>query len=112
MGLRDATISEVSTDLQQDIRNDAVDLPNKFEKWVVGKMLQSKLPLGCVARIGLSQDCMAVTWDNLATIESGPHVFLDRIVTSIDTYLQLHLSQPDKHFLVGETVQWASKPIQ
>lgn len=75
-------------------------------------MLKSKLALGSVTRIGLSQDGMTITRHDLAGLESGPDVVLDLLVGRFFTDLVLHLAEPDENLLVGETVKRASKTTE
>lgn len=69
------------------------------------------MPWGA-ATYRLPQDCVAITRDNLAGVESTPDVLLDGIVRRVLAQLGLHLRQPDQHFLVCETVQWSGEAIQ
>jgi hypothetical protein len=55
---------------------------------------------------------VAVTGDNLASVESTPDVLLDGFVRRVLAQLGLHLRQPGQHFLVCETVQWSGETIQ
>ena len=43
-------------------------------------MLESELPLACVARICLAEDSVAVAWNHLTGLEQAPDIFLDLIV--------------------------------
>ena len=56
------------TGLEEDIRDDLVNLSNKLEQWVIGQVLQGEFSLSSVSRIGLSEDGMSVTWNDLSTL--------------------------------------------
>jgi hypothetical protein len=71
--------------LGEDAGGDLVDLADELEHWVVGKMLLRKFTLGDVAGIGLAEDGVAVTGDDLAGLEGGPEVLLDLLVAKIGT---------------------------
>jgi hypothetical protein len=58
------------------------------------------------------QDSMAVTWNDLSTVESAPDVFLDGSIRGGFSNLGLHLLEPEQDFLVGESVQRTSETIQ
>lgn len=75
-------------------------------------MLESKFTLSSVARVGLSQDGMAITRDDLAGLESGPDIILDFLIRRFLANLGLHLAKPDKNLLVGKTVKRASKTVE
>ena len=53
--------------------------------------------------VGFAEHGVSVSWNNLSTLESRPDIFLNSLIGCIDTNLLLHLSQPDKHFLVSKT---------
>ena len=42
------------TSLEEDIRNDLVDLTDQLEQWIIGQVLEGEFSLGSVSRIGLS----------------------------------------------------------
>ena len=75
-------------------------------------MLDRELALSHVARIGLAEDGMAVTGDDLAGLERRPDVVTDGLVRSVLADLRLHLAEPEENFLVCETVERASKTVQ
>jgi len=98
--------------LEENIRDQVVDLTDKLEHLVVGKMLEGKLALSSVAGIGFPQDSMAIARNNLTTLEGGPDVFLHSLIGRLLTNLGLHLTQPDQDLLVGEAVEGTSKTIE
>ena len=100
------------TCLEENIRNKFVNLADELEVFVIREVLESKFALGSVARIGLSQNSMTITRDDLASLESGPDVVLDLLVRRFLTDLGLHLAKPDENLLVGETVKRTSKTIK
>lgn len=51
--------------LQQHVGHDLVELSHQLEHGIVGKVLQCKLALAGVTRVGLPQDGVAVTWHHL-----------------------------------------------
>lgn len=110
-----------------------VNLADQLEKGIIWKVLEREFALGGVTRVlyvvrdqhkkyntmprgratyRLPQDCVAITRDNLASVESTPDVLLDGIVRRVLAQLGLHLRQPGQHFLVCETVQWSGETIQ
>lgn len=58
--------------LLEDVRHDLVDGINHLEELVVREVLQCKLPLASVPRIGLAQDGMAITGNDLLIIQGLP----------------------------------------
>jgi hypothetical protein len=98
--------------LEEDIRNEIVDLANEPEHLVVGEVLQSELALSGVTRIGLAEDSVTVSRNDLARLEGGPYVLLDGLVGSIFANLGLHLAEPDKDFLVSKTVERTSETVE
>ena len=91
------------TGLEEDIRDDLVDLTDQLEQWVLGEMLQGEFSLGSVSRIGLSENGVTVTWDDLSTLQCRPDVLCDLLVRGIFTDLRSHLLDPSEDFLVSET---------
>jgi hypothetical protein len=89
--------------LEENIGNDLVDLTDELEQWVLGQVLEGKLSLGSVSRVGLSENGVTVTWDDLATLQCGPDVLGDLLVGGILTDLSSHLLDPSEDLLVGET---------
>jgi hypothetical protein len=67
-------------------------------------MLQGEFSLSSVSRIGLSEDGVTVTWDDLSTLQCRPNVLGDLLVGSIFTDLGSHLLDPSEDLLVSETV--------
>lgn len=91
------------TGLEEDVGNDLVDLTDELEKRVLGEMLQGEFSLSSVSRIGLSEDGVTVTWDDLSTLQCRPNVLGDLLVGSIFTDLRSHLLDPSEDLLVSET---------
>lgn len=75
-------------------------------------MLEGEFALGSVTRVSLPQNCVAVTGDNLATLESGPNVFLDSVVCGLFTNLGLQLAKPDKDFLIGKSMKRTGETVK
>ena len=91
------------TGLEEDVGDDLVDLTDELEERVLGEMLQSEFSLSSVSRIGLSEDGVTVTWDDLSTLQCRPNVLGDLLVGSIFTDLGSHLLDPSEDLLVSET---------
>lgn len=51
--------------LQEHVGHDLVELGHQLEHGIVGQVLQGKLALAGVTRIGLPQDGVAITWHHL-----------------------------------------------
>lgn len=98
--------------LEEDVRDEVVDLADELEHLVLGKVLQGELALSSVARVGLAEDGVAVSGDDLAALEGRPDVLLDSLVGGLLTDLGLHLLQPDEDLLVGETVEGSSETVE
>jgi hypothetical protein len=98
--------------LEQDVGNEVVDLADELEVLVLGEVLESKFTLGGVTGIGLAEHSVAVTRDDLTTLEGRPDVFLDGLVGGRIADLGLHLPEPDEDLLVGETVEGTSKTVE
>ena len=75
-------------------------------------MLQRKLPLGHVARVGFTKDSVPITRDNLTALQSRPHILADGFVRCVLADDILHLTKPNKNLLVGKTVKGTRKTIQ
>lgn len=98
--------------LGENTRGDLVDLADELEHWVIGKVLLGELALGNVAGVGLAENGMSVTGNDLASLEGGPQVVLDGLVTEVVADSLLHLLEPDEDFLVGQSVERTSKTVQ
>lgn len=98
--------------LKKDVRDDVVDLADELEEGVFGEMLQSKLALGRVTGICLTQDGVTIARDDLTTLEGRPNVLLDGLVASTYADLRLHLAQPEENLLVCETVERTGETVQ
>lgn len=55
---------------------------------------------------------MAVSWDNLARLESRPEVIGNSLVAKIVANGSLHLSEPVQDLLVSKTVERTSKTVE
>lgn len=100
------------TRLQQNTRDDIVNLTNEFEERVIGKVLEGELALGGVAGISLAEDGMTVAGDDLATLEGGPDIGFDGVVCGVFTDLRLHFAEPEEDFLVGKAVEGACETVE
>ena len=87
--------------LSQDARGDLVDLADQLEHGVIRQLAKSELALGDVAGIGLTEDGVTVSRDDLARVQGRPQVVLDGLVAKVVANGGLHLGEPVKHLLVG-----------
>ena len=80
---------------------------DQLEDWVICDFFAA----GCEvhecfeSRIGLSKDCVAVTWNNATRLECCPEVVLDVLVAELGADVVFHLENPPQHLLRGKTVQ-------
>lgn len=98
--------------LSENTWGDLVDLGDELEHWVVSKVLLGEDALSHVTWVSLAENGVAVTWNNTASLEGGPEVLLDLLIREIVADGLLHLGEPVKNLLVGETVKWASKTVK
>lgn len=98
--------------LCQNTWGNLVDLGNQLEHWVIWKVLESELALRDVTWVSLAEDGVAVTWNNLASVEGGPEVVSDGLVAEIVTNGSLHLLEPVEDLLVGKTVERTSQTVE
>jgi len=96
--------------LGKDSGDNLIQLLDESEERVLGQMLEGELLLAGVAGIGLPQDGMAVSGDDLAGVEDVPELLLQLIVVDVlasELFPQLH--DEAQHLLVSQAVQRASK---
>jgi hypothetical protein len=98
--------------LQQDIRNKVVDLADELEHLVFRQVLQCEFTLGSVTRVGLAEDGVTVSRNDLATLERRPDVLLDSLVGGLLAKLGLHLLEPDQDLLVGQSVEGTGETVE
>lgn len=98
--------------LGEDTRGDLVHLADELEHGVVGQVLLGKLALGNVAGVSLAENGVAVARNDLTSLEGGPKVLLDGFVAEVVADGLLHPLEPDKHFLVGQSVERTGKTVQ
>jgi hypothetical protein len=110
-GLHEKNIP-VDTHLEQNTRDDVVDLAYKLEELVIRQVFERKLALCDIARVCLAEYCMAIARDNLATLQRGPDILLDCLVTGIFSDLGLHFCEPYKHLLVREAMKRTGKAVK
>mmetsp|Transcript_3809 Transcript_3809/g.8210 ORF Transcript_3809/g.8210 Transcript_3809/m.8210 type:complete len:398 (+) Transcript_3809:440-1633(+) len=99
----------------QDIRHDLVNGVDNLEQFVIGHVLHSKISLACVSRIGLSQNGVAVSGDNLLGVQSFPSKFGNSFgcdFLSFGFKFGLEVLNPLEDFLVGQTVKRSGKCVQ
>lgn len=100
------------TVLGQDTWSNLVDVGNQLEQLVVRHVLQGKLSLSSVTRVGLSQDSVTVTWDNSAGVKGVPQVLLDGLLGDVTLQVISQLEQPLQDLLVSSAVQRTSQTVQ
>ena len=98
--------------LGENARSNLVDLGDELEHGVVREVLLGKLALRNVARIGLAEHSVAVTWNDTAAVEGVPEVLLDVLIGEIISDSLLHLSEPVENLLVGQSVERTSKTLE
>ena len=98
--------------LGEDTGGDLVDLGDEVEHGVLGKVLEGKLALADVTRVGLAEDGVAVTGNDTARVEGVPEVLLDVLVREVRADGLLHLGEPVEDLLVGKTVERAGKTVE
>lgn len=98
--------------LSQDTWGDLVDLADKLEHGVFGKLALGELALGDITGVSLPQHGVAVTRNDTAGLQGRPEVVGDGLVAEIVANGLLHLEQPVEHLLVGETVERTSKTVE
>lgn len=98
--------------LGEDTGGNLVDLADELEHGVVGQVLLGELALGDVAGVGLAENGVAVSGNDLATLEGRPEVVLDSLVAEVVANSLLHLLEPDEDFLVSKSVERTSKTVQ
>lgn len=97
--------------LKENIGNNLVELSDELEHWVVGKVLEGELTLASVSGIGLTEDSMTVTGNDLARFKSAPHKLGELLVGDFTTKLSLDLGEPHKHFLVSQAVEGTGETV-
>jgi hypothetical protein len=98
--------------LGKDTGGNLVDLADELEHGIVGQVLLGELALGDVTGVSLAEDGVAVTGNDLASLEGGPEVVLDGLVAEVVANSLLHLLEPDEDLLVGETVERTGKTVE
>jgi hypothetical protein len=88
---------------EEDVRDELVELADELEELVVGEVLERELALGGVTGVGLAEDGVTVTRDDLTTVESLPDELLDGLVRSVLADLGLHARDPVEDLLVSKT---------
>jgi hypothetical protein len=82
-----------------------------LEQIVVGQMLEGKLPLAGVPRVGLPEHGVTVAGHYLSALEGLPDEGLELLVAGVLADLLAQLHQPDEHFLVGEAVEGPGEAV-
>lgn len=98
--------------LGQDTGGNVVDLANELEHRIIRKLLEREFTLGHVAGVGLPQDGVTVARNNTASVQGGPEVIFNGLVTEVVADSFLHLTEPVQDFLVGQSVEGTSKTVQ
>lgn len=98
--------------LSENTRGDLVDLADKLEERVVGKFLEGELALGGVAGVGLAENSVSVSGNDTTRVQGRPEVLLDILIRQIVADGLLHLGEPVKNFLVGQSMERTGKPVK
>jgi len=98
--------------LGQDAWGNLVNLGDELEHWVFWELLKSERALRNVARIGLTEHSVTVTWNDTAAVEGVPEVLLDVLIRKVISNGLLHLSEPVENLLVGQSVERTSKTLE
>ena len=98
--------------LRQNTWSNVVNLAYELEHGVIWEMLEREFTLGHVSRVGLSEDGVAVSGDDLAGIEGIPEVLFDVLIGEVVTNRLLHGREPVQDLLVSKTVEGPSKTVQ
>jgi len=101
------------TVLLENIRGNLVDTRDDLEERIVGHVLLSELTLASEARIGLTEDGVTVSRNNLTGVEGIPQSLANLIVSGIvGAELLLEADDPAENLLVSQTVERTSKAVQ
>eukprot|EP00963_Diacronema_lutheri_P011688 scaffold1431_cov346-Pavlova_lutheri.AAC.33 len=98
--------------LLQDPGDHLVQLGYQLEHGIIRQVLEGKLALAGVPRVGLPQHGMSISWYHLPRLERLPREVLNLFLGRIHPKLHLDALQPSKHLLVRQTVQGAGQAIQ
>lgn len=96
----------------QNTWRNLVNLADELEHWVIGQVLLGEGSLGHITGVGLPENGMAISRDDLAGLESGPQVVGNGLVAEIIANGSFHLSEPVQYFLVGKAVERTSETIE
>ncbi len=99
----------------QNAGHDRVNGVDNLEQFVVGHVLQGEFSLAGVTRVGLSQNSMSVSGDDLLGIEGVPGEFGDSFggdFLSFGFEFGLEVLDPLEDLLVGQTVKRSGKGVQ
>lgn len=102
------------TVLEEDVRDNGVELGDELEEGIGGEVLEGKLTLAGVTGIGLTEDGVTVTGDDLTGLEGGPDVLTDLIIGDLIGVTEglTHLHNPTEDLLVGETMKGTGETIE
>lgn len=100
--------------LGKNARGDLVQLTNVVEDGVLKNILAclTELEESHETRVGLAEDSVAVTRNDLALVESRPDELDDLLVRGALADLLRHAEDETEHFLVGKTVKRSSKTTE
>ena len=93
----------------ENSRNAKSYLWNQFEQFVVGQVFESKFPLACVPRIGLTQNSVTISGDDLPRFQKSPSIFFELFVSGFDAKIFDNSGQENQHFLVSKTMKRSGK---
>lgn len=98
--------------LGQNTWGDLVNLANELEHGVIWQMVLSKGSLGHVTRISLAENGVAISGNDLSTLQCSPQIISNGLVAEIVANSSLHLCEPGQDLLVSETVERAGETIE
>lgn len=99
--------------LEEDWGNNVVKLRNKFEEFVIRKVLKGKLALAGVSGVSLTKDSVSVAGNDTASLERVPDKFPELFISDgIGSEVSNELGEPNKDFLVSETMERSGKTVQ
>mmetsp|Transcript_24868 Transcript_24868/g.46760 ORF Transcript_24868/g.46760 Transcript_24868/m.46760 type:complete len:406 (+) Transcript_24868:283-1500(+) len=101
--------------LGEDAGHDLVDGGDDLEELVVGHVLEGELPLARVPGVGLAEDGVAVSGDDLLGVEGVPGELGDGLgvdLLALIGHLLLDALDPSEDLLVGESVKGAGEGVE
>lgn len=100
------------TELLEDWRNDLIYSLAEIDEFVVLDVFNGEFSLVDVSGISVSEDGVTVSWNNLSGGQGSVGEFSDLFVGDVASEFLLKVQQPSQDFLIGQTVEWASKTVE